>query len=156
MRHAIRLAACCAIVTVLVAQSFRPALADSDWNDAAITWRPYAKALAEATQKRKPICLVVYTNWCPHCRSYSRVFHTRKVVAASQRFVMVRLDADVDTWPSRQFAFDGTYIPRTYFLSPDGVADPDIHAFRDSYVYFYDEDDPASLLAGMSVALRRR
>ena len=154
MRHVIRLAACCAILSAWAAQPLRPAFAAGDWNDAGIRWRPYATALAEAKQSHKPICLVFYADWCPHCTNYSRMFHAREVVAASRRFVMVRLDADVEERLSRKYAFDGAYIPRTYFLSPDGTPNPTIHAFRDRYKYFYDEDDPASLLAGMSAARR--
>ena len=127
MRLMIRLAASCAVLTFCVAHSIRPVFASGDWNDAIIGWRPYAKALSEAKQRNKRICLVIYTNWCPHCRNYRRVFYDREVVGASRQFVMVRLDADIASRLSRKFAFDGTCIPRTYFLSPDGTPHLDIH-----------------------------
>src|SRR5260221_2624707 len=146
----IRLATSLAVVTILAIRAATRAIA-ADWNDDAIRWRPYEEALTEAKQARKPICLVLYTTWCPHCRNYSRVFHARQVVDASRQFVMVRLNADFESGLSQKFAFDGTYIPRTYFLSPDGIPDPRIHAPRGRYKYFYDEYDPASLLAGMRV-----
>lgn len=152
-RLTIRVVAYLAFFVGFMAQSTRPASA-ADWNDVAIQWRPWAKALAEAKAHQKPICLVFYTNWCGHCRNYSKVFHAREVVEASRRFVMVRLNRDANPRLSRRFAIDGDYIPRTYFLSPDGVPDPRIHADRDDFKYFYDEDDPASLLAAMRAASR--
>jgi len=142
------------IVLMLDVVPFGPARAASNWNDAAIAWRPYSRAVVEARASHKPICLVFYTNWCPQCRSYARVFHAPEVVAAARQFVMVRVDADVATHLRRKLAFDGTYIPRTYFLSSDGVAEPRVHAARDDYKYFYDPDDPASLLDGMEQAQR--
>ena len=132
-----------------------PARVGGDWNDKQINWRKYEEGLAAAKKEKKPVCLVFYTEWCPHCANYSAVFHDPKVVDLSKRFVMVRLDKDKEKELSKKYAPDGEYIPRTYFLKSDGTLDPDIHAPRDSYKYFYDERDPASLLGGMSEALAK-
>src|SRR5262245_46706642 len=105
---------------VLAGMAARPGFA-GDWNDDAIQWRPYDEALVEAKQSRKPVCVVVYTNWCVHCGNYSRVFHTRAVAEASQKFVMVRLNEDFESRLCQQFTLDGAYIPRTYFLNSDGT-----------------------------------
>ena len=133
----------------------RTVLAGGDWNDAGIAWRSYEEGLKEAKAQKKPICLVFYTEWCPHCTNYSRVFHDEKVVAKSKDLVMIRLDKDRQAELSKQFAPDGEYIPRTYFLSSDGTLDPAVHAPRDRFKYFYDEKDPASLLAGMQAARQK-
>jgi len=69
--------------------------------------------------------------------------------------VMVRLDKDKNAEVSKQYAPDGEYIPRTYLLSSDGKLDPDIHAARDKFKYFYDEKTPDSVLAGMSEAQKK-
>jgi len=145
--------AACIAILVLIAFSTRPA-SSADWNDDAIRWRPWPEALEEAKQTKTPICLVFYANWCVHCRHYSRVFHAPTIVEASKRFVMVRLDQDENPHLSRTFAIDGEYVPRTYFFSPDGTLEPGIHAHRAQYKYFYNEDDPASLLSAMRVASR--
>ena len=68
---------------------------------------------------------------------------------------MIRLDKDKNAELSKKYAPDGEYIPRTYFLKSDGTLDPDIHAPRDSYKYFYDERDAASLLGAMNEALAK-
>jgi thiol-disulfide isomerase/thioredoxin len=111
--------------------------------------------LAAAKKDKKPILLVFFTEWCPHCSNYSKVFHDAKVVEQAKRFVMIRLDKDKNTELSKKISPDGEYIPRTYFLGSDGTLDPTLTAPRAEYKYFYDERDPAQLLAGMDAALKK-
>ena len=132
-----------------------PASAGGDWNDTTIQWQPYEQGLAAAKKDQKPIVLIVFTEWCPHCTNYSKLFHDDKVIAQTKRFVMIRLDKDKNAELSKKFAPDGEYIPRTYFLSSAGTLDADLHAPRAEYKYFYDERDPAQLLAGMDAALKK-
>lgn len=153
-RRWVRFAIRCALALGLVVVLPSPSSADADWNDSGVQWRPWAKALDEAQRAGKPICLVFYTTWCRHCRAYSHVFHDGRVVEASHRFVMVRVDADREPELSDQYALDGDYIPRTYFLSPDGTPDAGIQGPWKEFKYFYDEADPASLLSGMRAAAR--
>ena len=129
--------------------------AGGDWNDAQIAWQPYEQGLAAAKKEKKPVCLVFFTEWCPHCANYSQVFHDPAVVAKSKDFVMIRLDKDQSAELSGKYAPDGQYIPRTFFLSSAGTLEPDLHAPRDQYKYFYDEKDPAGVLGGMSAALAK-
>ena len=138
-----------------LAVSAPAAHAGGDWNDAAIQWRSYEEGLAAAKKEKKPICLVFFTEWCPHCTRYSGVFHNPKVVEKAKSFVMIRLDKDKNTGLSAKHKPDGEYIPRTYFLSPAGEFAADIHAPRDKYQYFYNEADPAELLASMDTALKK-
>jgi len=145
--------------TLLMAAAFLvaipPAIAGGDWNDAKIQWQPYEQGLAAAKKDKKPVLLIVFTEWCPHCSNYSKLFHDDKVVEQAKRFVMIRLDKDKNAELSKKFAPDGEYIPRTYFLSSDGTLDPALQAPRAEYKYFYDEHDPAQLLAGMDTALKK-
>jgi thiol:disulfide interchange protein len=131
-----------------------PAAGES-WNTAQIEWFDHASGLARAKAENKPICLVLYTTWCPHCKNYSRVFDDARVVEQAKSFVMIRVDADKEGDLAQKYAKDGGYIPRTYFLAPDGTPDFDVHAPRPKYAYFYDERDPSSLLGGMAEAKRR-
>jgi len=132
-----------------------PARAGSDWNDGAIRWRSYREGLSEARLSGKPVCLVFFTEWCPHCRNYGKVFHDPEVVRAAKRFVMIRLDEDQNADLGARYVPDGQYVPRTFFLSPAGTLDASVHAPRNTYRFFYDESDPASLLGGMERALLR-
>ena len=130
------------------------AASGESWNAGQIDWQPYEGGLAKAKAEKKPVCLVLFTNWCPHCRNYSRIFDDAKVVERSKGFVMIRLDADDRQDVATKFQPDGGYVPRTFFLSPEGVLAADIHAPRPKYRYFFDERNPASILAGMEQALR--
>jgi protein-disulfide reductase (glutathione) len=124
------------------------------WNAAQIDWQPYEAGLAQARAQNKPVCLVLYTNWCPHCRNYSRVFEDPQVVERARGFVMIRANADEEPAVAGKYTSDGGYVPRTFFLAADGTLDPEIHAPRPKFRYFYDERDPRSLLGGMETAAR--
>jgi thioredoxin-like negative regulator of GroEL len=146
------------IVTVAALVLVAPppaAVAGGDWNDSGIAWESYEQGLAKAKTDKKPVCLVLYTDWCPHCTNYSRVFHDAAIVARAKDFVMIRINKDQHAEISKKHAPDGEYIPRTYFLSSAGVLDASISAPRAQYRYFYDEADPKSLLAGMDAALTK-
>jgi thiol-disulfide isomerase/thioredoxin len=125
------------------------------WNDAQIAWQPYDAGLAKAKAEGKPVCLVFFTTWCPHCKNYSQVFEDPRVVERARDFVMIRLNGDQVKEISAKYQPDGAYVPRTYFLSRDGVMDTEIHAPRPRFQYFYDEHEPGSLLAGMKAALAK-
>jgi thioredoxin family protein len=143
-----------ALAVALLATA-RVASAGGDWNDKEVAWKGYEAGLAAAKSEKKPICLIFFTEWCPHCANYSVVFHDPKVVAETKKFVMIRLDKDKNAALSQKYAPDGEYIPRTYFLSSAGDLDPSIHAPRDKFQYFYDEKNPDSVLGGMAEALKK-
>jgi len=133
----------------------QPSFAGGDWNDKGIDWVSYEAGVAKAKEAKKPICLVFYTDWCPHCTNYAKIFHDEKIVEKAKSFVMVRVNKDQDAALSAKFKPDGEYIPRTYFLATDGVLDESLTENRPQYKYFYHELDPASLLGGMDRALAK-
>jgi len=154
MPNARRLVAALALATVALLYR-SSARAGGDWNDAAIGWKDHAAGLAAAAKEKKPVCLVFYTEWCPHCANYSKLFHDPRVVEQSKKFVMVRVDNDKEKEISQKYAPDGQYIPRTFFLSSAGELDASIQAPKDKYKYFYDERDPAQVLAAMETAAKK-
>ena len=131
------------------------AFAGGDWNDANVQWQPYEAGLAAAKKDKKPVLLIFFTEWCPHCTNYSKQFHDQKVIDQTKKFVVIRLDKDKNGELSKKYAPDGEYIPRTYFLSSDGTLDPALTAPRREYKYFYDEANSAQLLASMDAALKK-
>ena len=142
-------------VTALLLAAVPTAFAGGDWTDANVQWQPYEAGLAAAKKDKKPVLLVFFTEWCPHCTNYSKLFHDQKVVEQTKKFVVIRLDKDKNAELSKKYAPDGEYIPRTYFLSSDGTLDPALTAPRNEYKYFYDEANPAPLLASMDAALKK-
>jgi hypothetical protein len=137
------------------AQSSALARAPSDWNAREVAWMPYEAGLAAAKARQKPIVLVFYTDWCPHCHNYSRLFHDPEVVRLSQQFVMIRVERDGHRDISAQYDIDGEYIPRTFFLTPAGSVLTELTSDNDDFRYFLDEHDPAELIALMQRALER-
>ena len=140
------------LASIFLLLSSQSALAGGDWNDAGIEWRGYEEGLTEAKKTGKPICLIFYTDWCPHCTKYSGVFHDDKVIAKAKDFVMIRLNKDENAELSAKHAPDGAYIPRTFFLSSDGKLNPAVKAPRDKYQFFYNPQAPGELLAAMGKA----
>lgn len=128
---------------------------DASGSSAQIAWQPYEEGLRRAKAEGKPVCLVIYTDSCPHCRSYSHVFEAPEVVERARSLVMIRLDSHAQRAVAQQYQRDGAYVPRTFFLAPDGTLDPEIHARRPKHRYFFDERDPRAVLAGMDEALRK-
>ncbi len=129
------------------------ALAGGDWNDAGIAWQSYDEGLAEAAESAKPVCLIFYTDWCPHCAKYSKLFHKEEVALLAKKFVMVRMNRDENKELSGKYAPDGGYIPRTLFLTPQGKLRAWIHEARPEFRYFYNYSTASSLLRSMNKAL---
>ena len=142
-----------AVAVAILGLGGRQALAGGDWNDAGIAWRSYEDGLKQAKEQKKPICLIFYTDWCPHCTNYSKVFHDARIVEKSKSFVMIRLNKEQNAELSKKYSPDGEYIPRTYFLAPDGTLNESLTEQRPNYKYFYSESQPTSLLRGMDAAL---
>lgn len=129
--------------------------APSDWNVREVAWVPYEAGLAAGKAQHKPIVLVFYTDWCPHCHNYSRLFHDPELVRLSRQFVMIRVERDGHREISAQYDVDGEYIPRTFFLTPSGSVLTELSSDNDDYRYFMDEHDPTELIALMQRALDR-
>lgn len=131
------------------------AAAPPDWNVREVAWLPYEAGLAAGKAERRPIVLVFYTDWCPHCHNYSRLFHDPEVVRLSREFVMIRVERDGNRELSARYAIDGEYIPRTFFLSPEGAVAQDLTSDNEDFLYFLDEHDPTELITLMELALDR-
>ena len=57
------------------------------------------------------------------------------MVEAAKNFVAVRVDEDREPEVAARFRLDGAYVPRTYFLAPDGSVEdvqPGTRAFDTS------------------------
>ncbi len=145
------------VVVVALATVFanRVFAGTESWNDENIKWMAYEDGLKAAKEQGKPVCLIFYTSWCPHCANYAKVFSDAKVVEKAKSFVMIRLDSDKNKDVSGKYKPDGEYIPRTFFLSSEGALDEGLSESRPQYKYFYNENDPASILGGMDRALAK-
>ncbi len=120
-----------------------------DWNDAAIHWYDHDSGIAAAAAQDKPILMVFYAEWCPTCHAYKKIFYDRRVVEASDGFIMIRVNADEEEALNGRYALDGDYVPRIYVLDAAGTLKEDLYAGRDYPRYFIRAADPAAFLALM-------
>ena len=105
-----------ALPAAFAAPSARAAIDYNHW----IGWLDLTNGLISARATAKPVFLLVHAEWCPACRSYSKLFHRPAIVDKLRAFVPVLLDYDLDPATERRYRPDGKYIPRSLLLSPEG------------------------------------
>lgn len=130
------------------------AAATPDWNRAGVAWRPTDAGLAEARESGKPVMMVIHAEWCGPCHEYARVFHDAELAALSRAFVMILVDSDREPAVNQRYATDGTYLPRTYFLTPSGQHQTNVVSDHPRFRYFFPQRDPRAIVAAMRLALR--
>jgi thiol:disulfide interchange protein len=134
------------------ARAGAPNLAEA-WNAPAIAWHTLATGIPKATRTGKTVMMVFHAPWCTACAKFRSVFKDERVVAASRGVVMILVDADADKTANGAFAPDGTYVPRTLFLSPAGEVRTDLVGKTDpQHPHTVDIENPDELLALMRQA----
>lgn len=120
-----------------------------DWHG-NITWHTWAEALPLARKESKPILLLVYADWCPHCRALGAVFSDPEIGELAKRFVMVRQNHDdAPPWLEPYTQKYGGYVPRIFFFDSDGKIRDDITSGHPRYPYFYAAEQPEFLKSSM-------
>jgi thiol-disulfide isomerase/thioredoxin len=123
-----------------------------EWAD-SLAWKPWEEASKQAKASQKPMFLLVYADWCPHCRTLKPVFQDPEIAKLSEKFVMVRQDADADSpWLAERVGHLGGYVPRIYFLAPDGTVKTEITSGNPKFPYFYTPEGIDALKASMKRA----
>jgi len=125
--------------------------ADSKWAGSKIAWQSVDEGLALAKREGRPVMMVVKTEWCGRCKEFSALFLDKSVERAAEDFVMVLVDGDTDP-QAASYAPDGTYIPRTFFLSPDGTIDESLRGPHPRYRYYLNSGRPEALTQVMARA----
>jgi len=124
----------------------------SDWNGAEINWRDARSGIYEATKSRRPVLMVFHATWCSFCKRFRKVFKDPAVVAASRDFVMILADVDQEKELNSELSPDGSYVPRTLFIDPDGNVSDKLVGGDPQYPHSLDVESPAELLALMKKA----
>lgn len=124
-----------------------------------IDWHGWQDGLQKAAAEHKAIALLVYADWCPHCRELQPVFREPETVKASHALVMIRQNADeAPPWLMQRFGQFGTYVPRLFFLHPDGQIAAEIQSGNQRYPYYYQPHQAEQMRAAMrrAAALGKR
>ncbi|MCA9627876.1 MAG: thioredoxin family protein [Myxococcales bacterium] len=120
-----------------------------------IHWVSYEDGLAQARSEKKPLCVVVYADWCPRCRELARVFHRPDVERLAKDLVMVRQNADEPSdWLNQPpLAAHGKYVPRVFFFDRRGSFVSQITSSHPRYPFFYAAGAPEALTSSMRKAV---
>jgi thiol:disulfide interchange protein len=155
MRLSSALAACFFAAAFLSAPAGATAPGAENWNAPAIVWHSLKTGVPEAERTGKTVMMVFHAPWCTACAKFRSVFKDERVVAASKDVVMILVDADADKVANGAFAPDGTYVPRTIFLTPDGDVRSDLIGASDpKHPHTIDIEKPDELLALMQRAAK--
>lgn len=119
----------------------------------AVPWLDFDTALARAKAENKAIGVVIYADWCPKCRALAPQFVAGPVLEASPKVLWVLQNHDAaPAWLGERFGDLGNYVPRIFFLKPDGSLDRDITSGHPRYPYFYLASKPELLVASIERA----
>lgn len=141
------------LTTLGAATTLLPWSAHAGDTGATIAWQTWNDGLQQAAAHGKAMALYVYADWCPHCRELQPLFREADVVKASRSLVMVRQNADeAGPWLHERFGRYGSYVPRLFFLHPDGSLAAEIQSGNPKYPYFYQPSQSVAMRAAMKQA----
>ncbi len=120
-----------------------------------INWVSYEQGVAKAKAEKKPLCVVVYADWCPRCRELAQVFRQPEVERLAKDLVMVRQNADEpsDWLNTPPLAQHGKYVPRVFFFDRTASFASDITSGHPRYPFFYAAAAPDALKTSMQKAI---
>lgn len=129
--HRLSLAAAL-LLTASLAQA-----APIEWSS-AIAWTPFDQALERARAENKAVCVVVYADWCPKCRNLAPAFSEPPITEAASGVIMVLQNSEErPEWLQKRFGDLGNYVPRVFFLRPDGTVNRELTSDHPRFPFFY-------------------
>lgn len=143
----------CALTVSLANGAYAATAQHADlFNGAEINWRDPKSGIYEASKTGRPVIMVFHATWCKACKRYRDVFKNPAIVEAAKDFVMILVDAEQDKEVNGAFAPDGTYVPRTLFIDPEGNVSDQLVGKDPQYPHTIDIEQPDELLALMNKA----
>ena len=116
-----------------------------------IKWVEYSSALQDTN---KPSMIILHKSWCPACKNLKpKLAENPEFAELSEKFSMVNAGEGEDLHDNTEFNVDGSYIPRIFFLNPQGQVLTEIQnsAGNPNYKFYYFNSD--SVLQSMRQVL---
>jgi thioredoxin-like negative regulator of GroEL len=121
-----------------------------EWGEGWANWDAGLKA---AKAEKKPICLVLYADWCPRCKDLAPVFETGEVAELRKKMVMVKQNIDERPAWLKDYEALGKYVPRVFFFDADGNILDGLTSSNPRFPYFYTPAGRKALAESMRKAL---
>merc|ERR1712188_155820 len=92
---------------------------------------------------KQPILFLIHRTTCPSCKALLKTISRSKDFAEKTKdFILSDIEDDVDEKKADSYDVDGGYVPRIYFLDPEGNVMSDIWNIGTNYpttkFYYYD------------------
>jgi protein-disulfide reductase (glutathione) len=110
----------------------------------SIDWKSYDAALEDSKTNGKPTLVLFTKTWCGACKNLKGdlVKNEASFKTASEKFNMVNIEEDSELpTDNKNFTPDGGYIPRVFFLTPEGNIDDTIVSSNARYKHFFANTD---------------
>jgi len=121
----------------------------------AIKWVSFAEGQMMSANSKKPMLVLVYANWCTQCDALAKALASPEVVTATKPFVMVLADHDDDSQGLTYYTPKLGYVPRIFFMEPNGQLWSEMQSGNSKYPYYYGPTDVDVLLKNMKISLTR-
>jgi len=118
----------------------------------SIDWTDYESGLAAAKKTNQPIFLIIYADWCPRCRTLAPALADPELVELSKSFVMIKQDQEAKPAWLEAYSSFGAYVPRIFFLKPDGAVREEINSGHLRYPHFFAANRIPAVKAAMRAA----
>ena len=113
-----------------------------NWNDAELAWFSYQEGIDELKKNKGVGLFIIYADWCPTCKAYSKLFKNPAVVKSLQGIILIRANMDNEPLINEQYNRDGKYVPRTFALDSSGQLIKPLHPDKQRYDYFLPVEKP--------------
>ena len=102
-----------------------------------INWVDYTSAISDSS---KPTMVILHKSWCAACKNLKpKLAESLDFEELSKEFSMVNAGESEELHDNADLSLDGSYIPRIYFLDPQGPVLPGFYNSKGnpSYKFFY-------------------
>merc|ERR550534_3447183 len=80
-----------------------------------------------AKEMKKPILYLIHRTTCPSCKALIKaISRDKEFTEKTSNFVLADIEDDIDEQKADSYDVDGGYVPRVYFLDPEGEIISDI------------------------------
>ncbi len=134
------------LILLLSSNSYSQTHPPINWNDKELKWHSYEEGIEKIKSTGKPGMLIIYADWCPTCKEYSTLFSNKPVVQNLEGLILIRTNKDTSPSVSKNYSFDGEYVPRTFALNSKGKIITKFYSDKAKYTYFIPSGSPEFLI----------